>query len=236
MVPLIRRHQYRASILRGDYFVLKHLSHFLDAMLREWVRPGAVVGDVGCGEQPLRDLITKLGGKYVGLDVQQNARGTVQILADITDVPVSDACFDVVLCSEVLEHVADTTAAFAELARVCKRGGSVILTTPFAYPLHEEPHDFVRLTPYHIRKAARSNSLDVVHLITSGNELQVIATVWCNMWSRAGSHPRGRIRTAWNVLMRLPVNALANSLTPLLRPVLPHKYFLNTLCVLVKSG
>src|SRR4051794_10363422 len=66
LVLLTRRDRYRASILRGDYFVLKHLTRFLDDKLRERVRPGAVVGDVGCGEQPLRALITKLGAKYIG--------------------------------------------------------------------------------------------------------------------------------------------------------------------------
>lgn len=235
-VIVVRRRRYDASILRGDYFVVRHLKRFLECALRERVWPGSQVGDVGCGEQPLRDLVRELGGNYTGIDIHQNAAGTVDVLADITSIPLPEKSFDLLVCSEVLEHVPDTRAAFRELARLCKTGGVIILTTPFAFPLHEEPQDFVRLTPHQIRACAAMNRLDVAQLTTSGDELQVIATVWCNIWSRSGRLPRSRIRAAWNVLMRLPVNALVSGLSPVMNSLLPQKYFLNTLCVLVKQG
>jgi SAM-dependent methyltransferase len=208
----------------------------LQRALREWVRPGALLADIGCGEQPLRAFITELGGSYTGIDVQQNQQGNVDVVADITDIPLPGESFDVILCTEVLEHVPDTHAAFAELVRLCKKGGSVILTTPFSYPLHEEPYDFVRLTPHQIRECARRYGLEVVHLETSGNELEVAATVWCNLWTRMSPERRGFARSIWNVLMRLPVNAVAYTLSALVGSILPRKYFLSTLCVLVKPG
>jgi SAM-dependent methyltransferase len=229
-----RRHRYYASILHGDFFVLQNLKRFLQRVLPQYVQPGVAVVDIGCGEQPLRNVVENLGGNYTGVDVDQNVRGTVDVIADISCVPLPDNSFDVVLCTEVLEHIPDTSAAFVELRRLCRPGGVVILTTPFMYPLHEEPHDFVRLTPHMIRRCADASGLDPAELTIGGDELQVAATVWCNLWSRAGAG--SKLRSAWNLLVRLPVNLLVLGLSPLFHRVLPRKYFLTTCCVLLKRA
>jgi SAM-dependent methyltransferase len=230
-----RRTVYQANIVRGDFFVLRGLTSFLERVIPERVQRGMAVLDVGCGEQPWRPLIESLGATYTGADVGQNARGTVDVVADISRIPLPDASYGVILCTEVLEHTADTAVAFAEMRRLCRPGGAIILTTPFAYPLHEEPHDFVRLTPHTIRECAAEHGLDVAELSTSGDELQVIATVWCNLWSRGGGK-RSRLRSAWNLLMRLPLNALVLALTPVLQSRLPRKYFLSTCSVLLRRS
>jgi SAM-dependent methyltransferase len=221
--------------LRGDFFVLRALKAFLEQALHQWIRDCVRVADIGCGEQPLRLIVEGLGGKYTGVDVGQNLQGTVDVIADITRLPLSQNSFEVVLCTEVLEHIPDTAAAFAELERLCRPGGAIILTTPFMYPLHEEPYDFVRLTPYMLQRYASECNLIVSELTTVGDELQVAATVWCNLWSRRAGG-RSTIRSAWNVIMRLPVNLLVLGLTPLLHSLLPRKFFLSTCCILLKPS
>jgi SAM-dependent methyltransferase len=230
-----RRQQYRVSLVHGDFFVLRSLQAFLQRILPRYVRAGVAVVDIGCGEQPLRSVVEKHGGRYTGVDVTQNLRGTVDVIADINSVPLSADSYDVVLCTEVLEHLPDTLSAFGEMKRLCRPGGVIVVTTPFMYPLHEEPYDFVRLTPYMIRRCAAESGLDIVELTTGGDELQVAATVWCNLWSRGGTRKR-RLRSAWNLLMRLPLNLLVLCLSPLLHQALPRKYFLTTCCILVKRG
>jgi SAM-dependent methyltransferase len=227
---------YHPNLLRGDFFVLRSLTAFLQRVLPQWLGSGVAVADIGCGEQPLRRMIEELGGKYTGIDLCQNRQGTVEMVADITDVPLPDGSFGLILCTEVLEHIPDTSAAFAELSRLCKAGGAIIITTPFAYPLHEEPNDYVRLTPAMVRRSAVQHGLEVVELTTAGDELQVAATVWCNLWSRAGAAKRSRLRSAWNLLMRVPVNLAVLGLSPLLHSALPRKYFLSTCCVLRKPA
>jgi SAM-dependent methyltransferase len=232
---LARRSAYQVSLARGDYFVLRVLKSFFDRAISRWVRAGASVLDVGCGEQPLRPMVERAGGQYTGVDVAQNLAGTVDVVADITDIPLPDDSFDVVLCTEVLEHVADTSAALTQLARLCRPGGVVIVTSPFMYPLHEEPHDFVRLTPHVFRRWAQEHGLTVAELTTGGNELEVMATVWCNLWARMGES-RSRLQSAWNAAMRLPVNLVVLGLGTLLHSHLPRKSFLNTCCILRKPG
>lgn len=64
---------------------------------------------------------------YVSADLNR-LRATVR--ADITEIPFPDASFDAILCSHVLEHVADDRKAMCELYRVLKPGGWAVLLVP----------------------------------------------------------------------------------------------------------
>lgn len=235
MTRLPRWRTYDAKWYHGDYFIINHLRRFLENQLDQCVVSGCRVCDIGCGEQPLRAHIEALGGIYTGVDIAQNSSGTVDVIASITNIPLPNSCFDVILCTEVLEHVSDTFAAFHELARLVKGGGKIILTVPFAYPLHEEPYDFVRLTPYQISECAARHHLEIKELRVSGNEIEVLATVWSNMWYRMALGQRSFMRRIWNRLMCVSVNLMAMVANLIMEPILPQKYYLSVLGVLTKT-
>lgn len=230
--PLRRRRSYRTGLLDGDFLVARNLDRFLRAAIGEHVKAGMRVLDVGCGEQPLRHLVEERGARYVGIDVVPNAQATVHVIARITQVPARDAEFDVVLCTEVLEHVPDTRAAVAELKRLCVPGGVILITTPLMYPLHEEPFDFVRLTPHHLRRLAAEMGLVASRVETVGNELEVLAVVWNNMWSRGLSRRLGLVRLLLLAPLRLVANGLGAALGTALDRVVPRKACLSVVAVL----
>ncbi|HMB78693.1 MAG TPA: methyltransferase domain-containing protein [Vicinamibacterales bacterium] len=123
-------------------------------------RAGAVL-DVGCGEQPFRPLVESNGRRYVGMDVEQNGAGTVDMLSTLEDAPHPAQGYALILCTEVLEHVADIDAAFAGLRRLIAAGGAVVVTVPFMFPLHMEPYDFRRLTVHGIERLAADHGFRV---------------------------------------------------------------------------
>ena len=229
-----RRTTYRARFYRDDYFVLKHIGDFINTSLRTYVARGARVADIGCGAQPLRAQIERLGATYTGVDIEQNPQQTVEVVASITDLPFAESSFDTILCTEVLEHVSDSYAAFGALARVLKPGGHLIITVPFAYPLHEEPYDYVRLTPHQIRECAARANLTVSDLRTTGNELEVIATVLDNMWRRGIKGTPNLYQRRWISLTRIATNLLVMVGVGLFGRRLPKRYYLNAVCVLTK--
>jgi SAM-dependent methyltransferase len=116
------------------------------------IAPGSRVLDAGAGEAPYRLLFGHCA--YVTQDwpgsVHETGRGS-DILADLHDLPVEDASFDAVVCTEVLEHVAEPASVLAELSRVLRPGGRLLLTVPFVIELHEEPHDHYRYTSHGLR-------------------------------------------------------------------------------------
>jgi len=104
--------------------------------------------------------------------------GGVDVAADITALPFEDACFDAVLCSHVLEHVDDDRAAMAELARVLRPGGWLVVLVPIDHDRRRtyedagvtEPsererafwqHDHMRLYAPDIADRLRAAGLDV---------------------------------------------------------------------------
>lgn len=90
--------------------------------------------DVGCGAKPYKRLFyDKTAGEYgngvsewVGLDV----RPVGELQGDVTEIPAPDDSFDTVLCVDTLSYVFDVHAAFLEIARVLKPGGTLLMLEP----------------------------------------------------------------------------------------------------------
>jgi ubiquinone/menaquinone biosynthesis C-methylase UbiE len=113
------------------------------------VPPSSRVLDVGAGSCPYRSFFDQC--EYRAHDFGQlqpeqllgrSGYGVIDYLSDILSIPVPDASFDVILCTEVLEHVVEPIRAIHELARILRPGGWLILTAPLGSGLHQEPHHF----------------------------------------------------------------------------------------------
>jgi SAM-dependent methyltransferase len=75
--------------------------------------------------------------------------GQIDYVSDAESIPVPDAAFDAVICTEVLEHVPRPEKVVRELGRVLRSGGALIATAPLGSGLHQEPHHFYGgFTPY----------------------------------------------------------------------------------------
>ena len=134
--------------------------------------------DVGAGEAPWRELLAQ--ADYVGLDVESAADFGMQKHPDVVyydggHMPFADASFDHVLCSEVLEHVPDPRAFAAELARVLRAGGSLILTVPWSARLHHLPDDHHRFTRFALLALLASAGFADVRIEERGNDVAVVA-------------------------------------------------------------
>jgi SAM-dependent methyltransferase len=228
---LRRRADYRPSLIRSDYFVVRALTRFIETALRAHVRAGHLVADVGCGGQPWRGLVESLGARYLGADVEQNTGGSVMLRCAADALSLADGVVDVALCTEVLEHVPEPARALSELRRVLRPGGVAVVTTPFLYPLHEEPWDFQRLTRYQLERCAREVGLVTERLEAGGNEIEVLATLWDRLWSTWLPAPRGALSTGVLVLLRASGNVAAAPLTLLLGASLPTRSYLCNLAL-----
>lgn len=127
--------------------------------------------DIGCGGSPY----VKFFPNRVTLDIvaQQN----VDIVSDVHKMDkVADEEFVNILCTEALEHFYEPSLAVKEITRVLKRGGLLILSTRFIFPLHEVPHDYYRFTEYGLRHLLKEFS--ILELKKDGNTLETLATLY----------------------------------------------------------
>jgi SAM-dependent methyltransferase len=106
-----------------------------------------VVVDVGCGKAPHHKHITY--EKYIGVDIEDRGGVPDVVIADVNNgIPLPDATANLVICTETLEHTKKPHFVVSELYRITKRGGTVLLTAPMVWPVHEAPYDFFRYTNF----------------------------------------------------------------------------------------
>jgi len=118
--------------------------------------------DVGCGSKPYERLFRV--DQYVGLDIESagtRARAVADHFYDGHRFPFGDACFDAVLCNQVLEHVFNPKEFLGEMHRVLKPGGRLVLTVPFVWDEHEQPFDYARYSSFGLRALVEQNGFAV---------------------------------------------------------------------------
>jgi len=101
--------------------------------------------DVGCGKKPYFPYFAANVDEYVGIDIDMD-NPMADMLAPVEDLPVEDESFDVVLCTQVLEHAGVPDQAVTELYRVTKPGGRVLASTHGVQVYHPSPEDHWRWT------------------------------------------------------------------------------------------
>jgi len=130
---------------------LTHLLWRQRALLRRYPPTAKRVLDFGCMDGIFTIRLQQLGGEAVGYDISPAAIAQAKSFRGsaarpvFTTVPPGPGQFDLIYCSEVLEHVEDDSALIGELAGYLAAGGSVVGTTPvgqyFWDPDHKRAYD-----------------------------------------------------------------------------------------------
>lgn len=149
---------------------------------------GARILDAGAGTQQYRRFCKHLKyvsqdfaqydgqGNSAGLQTGEFDYGQLDIVSDITAIPEPDATFDAVMCIEVLEHVPDPPAALAELSRLLKPGGTLVITAPFCSLTHFSPYHFsTGFNRYWYETHLPENGLEVTEMTPNGNYFEYLA-------------------------------------------------------------
>ncbi len=130
----------------------------LAAWLERQARSGASyrVLDVGCGPKPYYPFFAERASEYVGVDVVENP--VAELRGSVESLPVEDGSFDLVLCTQVLEHCDDPAQAVRELRRVTAPGGRVLASTHGVQWYHPSPVDYWRWTHEGLRRLFATNA------------------------------------------------------------------------------
>lgn len=155
--------------------------------------------DVGAGESPWRELLSH--AQYVGIDVEAASEFGMRPKPDIIyydghKIPFPDDSFDHVLCVEVIEHVPNPSAFLAELARVLRSSGSLVLTVPWSARLHHLPHDYGRFSRYGLLALMGAAGFGNVRVEERGSDVAVVANKLIVMTIRL-LHPRRWVSALW---------------------------------------
>jgi SAM-dependent methyltransferase len=141
--------------------------------------------DIGCGKQPFKEVFLEHNCNYYSLDTQEQLDRKIDFICSFEQpfpAEVKSRKYDFVLCTEVLEHVANWNIAFSNLQDIVTNQGCVLITCPHFYQLHEEPYDFWRPTTYALEKFALNYGFKVEKSYRAGTGWDVIGTLLANCY------------------------------------------------------
>jgi SAM-dependent methyltransferase len=109
----------------------------------------------------------------VSFDIENDRQP--DILGDICTFDFKNQKFDYVVIVEVLEHLHSPYLAIGNINSLLNKGGKIILTVPFIFPIHERPYDYYRYTKYgleflfkdfeNLEIKARNNWLEAINVL-----------------------------------------------------------------------
>lgn len=154
----------------------------------EKIPSGARILDAGAGEQQFRRFCNHLdyvaqdfarydgAGNQAGLQTGTWDQSKLDIISDITAIPLPTKSFDAIMCTEVLEHLPDPLAAFREFARLLKPSGYLILTAPFCSLTHFAPFHFsTGFSSYFYERHLTDLGFEIIDLVPNGNYFEYLA-------------------------------------------------------------
>jgi SAM-dependent methyltransferase len=119
-------------------FSQKETEDFIIKTARREIKPGSRILDAGAGSVKYKKFFQDC--IYKTQDFKQY--GEIDYLSDIIKIPVESNSFDVIICTEVLEHIPRPDSAIKEFSRILKNGGSLYLTAPLMGGIHQAPYHF----------------------------------------------------------------------------------------------
>ena len=126
-----------------DWLILRGLARLLKEQARAHVRPETLMVDLGCGDMPYARMMREMRIDYRGADIDDG--GSLRI-DERGRVPLADGAAGAVLSVQVLEHVRDLDAYCAEISRLLRDDGVLLLSTHGTWLYHPHPEDHRRWT------------------------------------------------------------------------------------------
>ncbi len=149
---------------------------------------GSKILDAGAGQQQYKKFCAHLN--YVSQDfAEYNPKelmtglqktkwdyGSLDVVSDIASIPCDDNSFDVLMCTEVLEHVVNPREAIKEFSRLLKIEGLLILTAPFCSLTHFAPYHFYSgFNSFFYKTELEANNFEILEIIANGNYFDYLA-------------------------------------------------------------
>lgn len=135
---------HRYSFVDFNWLILKINNKMAQILCNSFIV--GTVYDLGCGERPYEEDILKVADKYIGVDWGETFHILkADIVSDLNNpLPIDSEVGDTVTSFQVIEHLCEPQIMLNEAYRILKKNGTIVLTVPFQWWVHEVPYDYFR--------------------------------------------------------------------------------------------
>jgi len=209
----VARARLYPSIFASNYLVLSNRRARMERFFSNKKAVGKVL-DVGAQYCPYYPLFQNKCESYTSLDIVETA--IVDVVCNAEEMTIEDCQFDLVLCTQVLEHCNRPQRIVDECHRVLKPGGTLIVTAPSIYPVHGYPADNWRFMPDGFRYLLRAFTR--VEVLGELDFAESLASVNCH-YGHVISGRMGKLAAAINPLWNFGTNVWGRVVSWGLRPI-----------------
>jgi SAM-dependent methyltransferase len=167
-----------AKSMNASWLVASLIASWYEKCIPTYVKGDLL--DLGCGKAPLYGIYSQFTENICCADWENSLHGVshLDVICNLNEpLPFDNASFDTIILSDVLEHIAEPKQLFAEMHRILRPNGKILLNVPFFYWVHEAPHDYYRYTQFALRKFAKDTSFNIVELSARGGIAACFADV-----------------------------------------------------------
>jgi SAM-dependent methyltransferase len=204
------REQFNTSLLgilvNPFYFSRVELSK---AMMKLISQLKGTVLDIGCGTKPYEALC--ICDKYIGIEIddgRDNTGKNADFYYNGHVLPFERNTIDSVISSQVFEHVSTPDEFLQEINRVLKVNGLLLLSVPFVWDEHEQPHDYVRYTSFGIKNILSKHGFEIIKLKKTANDFSAIVQMLTAYIFKVTKHNNEYINLFVTVFVISPINII----------------------------
>lgn len=131
--------------MKGEFFIIRK---WIEREIKNiFINDNDKVLDVGCGTDPYYHKLIK--GRVVCFDMKKSSSGN--IVGDADFLPFKKGSFDKIVIINSFYYFKNPFKVVEDLSRALKKGGRLVMVTPFFYPVHDAPDDKYRFTEFGLR-------------------------------------------------------------------------------------
>jgi len=134
------------------------------------VKPTEIVLDTGAGSCPYKKYFAHANYESTDFKPTINKLQKVEhtFYCSLDNIPKKDNSYDVIINTQVLEHVEYPQKVLNELFRILKPGGKLFLTAPQGWAIHEAPNNFFNFTKYGLKSLFEHAGFNIVFIKPRG--------------------------------------------------------------------
>jgi hypothetical protein len=143
----------RSKDYLNAYIVSGFLCDFYNTEFVSLIKDKTVL-ELGSGNCPIYPLIAMHANQYTTLDWPNSQHSTdyIDITHDLNTDILLDKFYDVIVAFDVMEHIYNVDTFLNTISKNLSKDGLTVISIPFLYWIHEDPHDYNRFTKFYLKR------------------------------------------------------------------------------------